>query len=304
MFVEEHLRELRHARYRPVAFVRYALRLSKQVREDVDAAPSAVRSVWTVALGFFVATFLAAVGLALGHDRSLAYDFFLATALTILGSFGFVTLYIGMLRDRDGYRLSSLNVPIALTLARVALLPGIVLFLLDGHYRLAFGTFLVAALSDVADGWVARRFGQVTVLGTVLDPLVDIVFNLALFGGLSFSGLLPMWVFGVALVRYGILLVGGAGLYLFVGPLRIQPTLSGRLTGVVLSTLVALLVLLDVARGRIHDALATLTQTALGVLLVGTVLQALSLGWYNLRVMRGQATARGRVVGDVRWGAQ
>ena len=48
--------------------------------------------------------------------------------------------------------------------------------------------------------------------------------------------------------------------------------------------------------------LAPLTTTAIGVLFVAAVIQVVALGWYNLRVMKGEAAARGGVVGDVRWG--
>jgi cardiolipin synthase (CMP-forming) len=303
VFIEEYLQDLRRDRFTPRALVTYAVQVGRAVRGHLDASPGAVRSVWSVALVFFVAAFIAASALALAHDRALAIDFFLYTAIGILPSFAFVTLHIGLLRDRDGYRLSALNLPTVLTLLRVVLVPGIALFLVERHFVLAFSAYLVAALSDVADGWLARRWNQTTPLGTVLDPLVDVVFNLAMFGALEAAHLLPSWVLGVAALRYAILLVGAAYLYVFVGPVRIQPTVFGRLTGVVMSALVALLVLLRSVNGALAERLGPLTEVALGVLLSATVVQVVLLGWYNLRLMTGKAEAQGRVVGDVRWGA-
>jgi cardiolipin synthase len=304
VFIEEYLQDLRRDRFALPALLTYARRLAQRVRGDMVANPGAVRSVWSLALLFFTAAFLAAVGLALAHDRHLAYAFFLATSLGIVPAFALVTFFIGELRDRDGYRLSALNVPIALTLLRIALLPGVVMLLEQRHFLLAFSGYALAALSDVADGWLARRWGQVTTLGMVLDPIVDIVFNFAILGGLWAARLLPGWVFAVAATRYGVMLVGGAYLYIFVGPVRIQPTLFGRLTGVLMSALVMLLVLLTVAPHAIADRLTPLTEIALGVLLSATVAQVAALGWYNLRVMTGKVESQGRVVGDVRWGAR
>jgi cardiolipin synthase len=304
MFFEEYLQDLRRDRFAPPALLRCARRLAQRVRGDMVANPGAVRSVWSLALLFFAAAFLAAVALALTGDRHLAYDFFLATSLGIVPAFTLVTFFIGELRDRDGYRLSALNVPIAITLLRAALLPGVVMFLEERHFGLAFAGYALAALTDVADGWLARRWGQVTTVGMVLDPVVDIAFNFAILGGLWAAHLLPGWVFWVAAMRYGGLLVGGACLYLFVGPVRIQPTLFGRLTGVLMSALVMLLMLLTVAPGAVGERLAPLTQIALGVLLSATVAQVAALGWYNLRVMTGKVESQGRVVGDVRWGAR
>jgi phosphatidylglycerophosphate synthase len=301
VFVEEYLQDLRRDRYAPRAWGAYARRVAARVREDLVASPSAVRSIGMLALAYFAAAFVTAGAMSLAWDRALAYAFLWNTGLWMLGAFLFVTLFVGLLRDPRGYRLSAVNVPIALTLLRVALVPGITLFLVERHFVFALVTYVVAALSDVADGWIARRWGQITPLGTVLDPLVDIVFNLAMLAGLSAAGLLADWVFWLGVLRYGILTVGAAGLYLFVGPVRIQPTSFGRATGVVMSVFIALFTLLVAVRGEVAEALAPLTEGALGLLLAATVVQVIALGWYNLRVMSG-ANREGRVVGDVRWG--
>lgn len=304
MFFEEYLQDLRRERFSPPALIHYARRAAAELRGHMDANPGAVRSIWSIALGFFAIAFIAASIMAITYDRQLAYDFFLGVSLAILPAFGLVTLHVGLLRNRDGFRLSALNLPITLTLLRVVLVPALTLFLVERHFLLALATFALAELTDVADGWIARRTGQVTTLGTVLDPLVDIVFNLSVFAALAVSGLLPAWVAWVAVARYALLLVGGACMYLFVGPLRIQPTLFGRMTGVVMAALVAFLTLLHVPNGPLPESLTPLTEIALGVLLSATVAQVLILGWYNLRIMTGRVEAPGRVVGDVRWGAQ
>ena len=304
MFFEEYLQDLRRERFSPPALIHYARRASAELRRHMDANPGAVRSIWSIAVGFFAAAFIAAAVMAITYDRHLAYDFFLGVSLAILPAFGLVTLHVGLLRDREGFRLSALNLPTTLTLLRVVLVPALTLFLVERHFLLALATFALAELTDVADGWIARRTGQITMLGTVLDPLVDIVFNLSVFAALAVSGLLPAWVAWVAVARYSLLLVGGACMYLFVGPLRIQPTLFGRMTGVLMAALVAFLTLLHVPNGPLPESLTPLTEIALGVLLSATVAQVLILGWYNLRIMTGKVEAPGRVVGDVRWGAQ
>jgi phosphatidylglycerophosphate synthase len=262
-----------------------------------------VRSLWSLALLYFAAAFIAAAAMALTFSRPLAQTFFLWTALGMLPVFVLVTLHLDLLRDRDGFRLSAINLPIALTLLRATLLPGIALFLMQHHYRLALGMFLAASLSDVFDGWLARRWGQVTHLGIVLDPIVDIAFNLSVFAGLVRAGLLPPWVLGVAALRYGILLVGGIVLTIVVGPVRIRPTFFGRLSGVIMAALMAFLVMLYALDARAAETLAPLTEGALGALVCATVIHVVALGWYNLRVMAGPRQT-GQVVGDVRWGSR
>ena len=301
MFIETELQELRRQRFAPAALIGYARALSRHVRATWDSNPGAVRSVWSLALVFFAVDFVASAAVALRLEPQLGVEVFLLTAAMILISFAGVSASLDLLRDRRGFRLSAINLPIALTLLRLAMLPGILLFLLERRFLLALSAFVIAALSDVADGALARRWDQCTPLGTVLDPVVDIIFNLAIFAGLYAAGLLPGWAFAMAGLRYGILLAGGAWLYLFVGPVRIQPTLFGRLTGVVLSALVGLLTLLHVVRGALAARLVPLTEIALGVLLAVTVAHVIVLGWHNLRLLTGRVEAAGRVVGDVRW---
>lgn len=303
MFIEDHLRELRERRFAPRAIFDYVRAVAARVRADWLANPFAVRSIWTVALAFFALAFCGSIAMSLAWDRALAYRFFLNTALWILPSFAFVTLYVGLLRDPDGYRLPALNVPLTLTLLRVSLVPGIMLFLAERHFMVAFVTYVVASFSDVLDGWIARRWRQITRMGTVLDPLVDIVFNLAMLAGLAAAGLLSPVVFWIGVTRYAVLVVGAAYLYLCVGPVTIRPTFFGRFTGVVMSSLIALFTLLWALRGELARTLTPLTEIALGVLLAATTIQIVFVGWYNLRVMTGAARGEGRVVGDVRWKA-
>lgn len=68
----------------------------------------------------------------------------------------------------------SLNLPNAITLARFVL--ALVLFALissGGYWQTSAIVFVVAALTDFLDGYLARKHGQVTVLGRILDPFVD-----------------------------------------------------------------------------------------------------------------------------------
>lgn len=302
MFVEEYLKELRREGFAPAASLRYVRRVAARFRDDLLANPAAVRSIWTTALAFFSAAFIGAVALALTHDRALAYDFFLWSAGGVVLTFGLVTCGIDLLRDRAGYRLSGLNLPTLLTLLRPVLLPGLILFLLEGQLALALGVYVVAALSDVADGWLARSTGQITPLGTVLDPLTDIAFNLFTILGLAAAGIVPVWLLTLVGLRYVILVGGGAALNLFVGPLRIHPTLFGRLTGVLLSTLVGLDLLLHVLATPRALGLLPITEVALGAMLAATVVHGVALGWYNLRAMTRREETPVQAFDDVRYG--
>lgn len=69
-----------------------------------------------------------------------------------------------------------MNMPNKLTLLRVALAPiFMVFFLAEGFYMklIALGFFVVAALTDLADGYYARKYGIITGFGKFMDPLAD-----------------------------------------------------------------------------------------------------------------------------------
>ena len=68
------------------------------------------------------------------------------------------------------------NLPNSLTLLRIFMVPFLVVVLLtkfQGREFVGLGIFLVAAITDFFDGWIARRQGKVTRMGALLDPIAD-----------------------------------------------------------------------------------------------------------------------------------
>jgi len=130
-----------------------------------------------------------------------------------------------------------------LTLARILLIPVFVLFAVyygdgvaHGHpqewQRLAaVAVFLVASITDAFDGWVARKFGQQSRLGTVLDPIADKGLLLSAIITLSVSHwtyALPLWFPVLVIARDAVILVGCAVLRFFTDHLEIHPNRVGK----------------------------------------------------------------------------
>lgn len=80
----------------------------------------------------------------------------------------------------------------ALTALRAALLVPTVLAVLARHWVIALLVFVAALATDVLDGWVARKRHQVTIIGQLLDPVVDKAFYLGLFSALASVGRIPL----------------------------------------------------------------------------------------------------------------
>lgn len=74
------------------------------------------------------------------------------------------------------------------TLLRIALIPLCLIFLLLGFYGLAAVIFLLLSFSDAIDGYIARKYDQVSELGKQLDPLADKILVITVLIGLTSLG--------------------------------------------------------------------------------------------------------------------
>lgn len=97
-----------------------------------------------------------------------------------------------------------LNLPNLLTLFRIVLVPLLVVALLtefEGKEYVALGVFLLAALTDVLDGYFARRQRKITRLGKLLDPAADKILMSAAFISLAELNVAPAWMVVVIVAR-------------------------------------------------------------------------------------------------------
>ncbi len=101
---------------------------------------------------------------------------------------------------------SVVNLPNALTLGRILAVPAVTAVLLTSGGSvagrlLAVGLFVAACLTDLIDGWLARRWDQVTAFGVMADPVADKALVGAALVTLSLQGAVPWWATLVVLGR-------------------------------------------------------------------------------------------------------
>lgn len=101
------------------------------------------------------------------------------------------------------------TVPNALSLLRLLLIPVFLVLLITEQYLWALVTLVVSSVTDFVDGYVARRFNQVSRIGQLLDPAADRLFIFSTLVGLAIRGFLPWWLVGVIVARDVLLLVLG-----------------------------------------------------------------------------------------------
>lgn len=97
-------------------------------------------------------------------------------------------------------RTATVNIPTVLTVGRIALIPVFVLFTPEKPL-LGVALFLVAAVTDFFDGYLARRTGQVTKLGIILDPIADKLLVIAALVLLVDMVRISSWVAIVIILR-------------------------------------------------------------------------------------------------------
>jgi len=135
-----------------------------------------------------------------------------------------------------------MNLPNLITLSRFALIPLFLFLYLDGHALAALGTVLLAGVSDILDGYLARRSGQITVTGIMLDPLADKLMMLAIVTALLIGGQIPWGAVAIMAIRE-VGMIGSAAYFHFRGMKTVPANIFGKATTVVYYVAIMLLML-------------------------------------------------------------
>jgi cardiolipin synthase len=120
------------------------------------------------------------------------------------------------------------QIPNLITLIRILLVAPIAVALANHQLLTTIVLFGAAALSDAADGYLAKRYDWQTELGAVLDPLADKLLLVTAFVTLAYLKLVPLWLMTVAVGR-DVIIVGGALLFRYcIGPLEVRPSIVSK----------------------------------------------------------------------------
>lgn len=110
-----------------------------------------------------------------------------------------------------------MNIPNMLTLFRFVLIPifSVTFFStnIQDKYLVALVVFIISGVTDVLDGFIARKFNMITKFGTLMDPLADKLMILNVLLCLCIKGMLPLWVFGIVFLKELAMVLGATKLY-------------------------------------------------------------------------------------------
>jgi cardiolipin synthase (CMP-forming) len=158
------------------------------------------------------------------------------------------------------------HIPNLISSIRILLVAPIAVALAHHRLETTIVLFGAAALSDVADGFLAKRFGWQSELGAVLDPAADKLLLVTVFITLAYLKLVPLWLMAVAVARDTIIVLGALLYRFWFGPLNVRPSIVSKF-----NTLCQTAFILAVV-GREEFALPSAwVVQVLGALVFGTV---------------------------------
>jgi len=140
----------------------------------------------------------------------------------------------GRIRTRVEEKLRPLTLPNFITLFRMAIIPFVVIAIMEHDFTLALWTFILAGATDSFDGWLARRLGMTSIIGAYLDPIADKLLlttvYIALTVPLGQAVVIPLWLAILALFRDFLIMIVAMALYVVEDIRRFPPSILGKLT--------------------------------------------------------------------------
>ena len=126
-------------------------------------------------------------------------------------------------------RVSSLrHIPNVITSIRILLVAPTAVALAQHRLALTIVLFGIAAVSDAADGFLAKRFGWQSELGAALDPIADKLLLVTVFVTLSLMKLVPLWLMTAAVARDVIIVLGALMYRYWFGQLKLRPSIVSK----------------------------------------------------------------------------
>lgn len=105
------------------------------------------------------------------------------------------------------------NIPNILTIIRFILIPFIFILVIFHHYLIALIIFTISALTDILDGYIARKYNYITDIGKLIDPLADKLTQISILLAFAILNILPLWILIIVLVKEFTMIITASILY-------------------------------------------------------------------------------------------
>lgn len=169
-----------------------------------------------------------------------------------------------------------MNIPNFLSVLRIMIIPLFIILLSYHQYKAACAVFLLAAVTDALDGFLARVFNQKTTLGSYLDPIADKLLLASSFVACALLGLIPRWLAILVVSRDIIISMGIILLRLNALHVEIRPRAISKCTTFFQLLSIACALLLSILHKDYPAAAAVFWAT--GVLTVASGIHYILIG--------------------------
>lgn len=135
------------------------------------------------------------------------------------------------------------NIPNILTVLRLFSVYPLIIFILEEQFFLALGIFFLAGISDLLDGFLARKFSWQSRFGQIADPVADKTLVVATIISLGSIDLIENWFMFMILGRDLLIIVGVVLANYLISDYRVAPNFLGKLNTTILLLLVGIILI-------------------------------------------------------------
>ena len=105
------------------------------------------------------------------------------------------------------------HIPNILTITRFLLIPIIILFAIENNYVGVVIVLTISGITDVLDGFIARKFNFVSDFGKLIDPLADKATQISILVTLALKSIIPLWIIVIVVLKEFLMVAGASFLY-------------------------------------------------------------------------------------------
>lgn len=105
------------------------------------------------------------------------------------------------------------HIPNILTIIRFLLIPIILYCIAIGNYILSFIVLTISGITDILDGFIARKFNFITNFGKLIDPLADKATQISILTALVLKQIIPIWILAIVILKEFVMIAGASFLY-------------------------------------------------------------------------------------------
>ncbi|MBT3967726.1 MAG: CDP-alcohol phosphatidyltransferase family protein [Gammaproteobacteria bacterium] len=175
------------------------------------------------------------------------------------------------------------DIPNLITLLRMIMVLPIIWLLAHGYFVESLYLFALAGMSDGLDGFLAKRMGWQSRLGSILDPLADKMLLVSTTIMLAWVGLIPLWLVAVIVLRDLLIVVGGTLYHYRIGAYDMTPSIVSKINTFTQISYVLGVIMVEAAGWSVAAEMEVVTYVVLTTTLLSGADYVWTWGWLAYR---------------------